>query len=105
MIAPVQAVAMRPTPSSALRPNRPRILLAMLAFSIAAVALAPSGASADEFGSGTNALTMDFVSIGDVGNAPDQSAGRPQGSGAVAYQYRMGTYEVSRTMVEKANRA
>jgi formylglycine-generating enzyme required for sulfatase activity len=94
---------MRPTLSLDVRPNRRRIPFATLALSIAAGVLAPSGASADEFGSGTNAFTMDFVSIGDAGNAPDLSDGRPQGSGAVAYQYRMGTYEVSRTMVDRAN--
>jgi formylglycine-generating enzyme len=41
---------------------------------------------------------MDFVTIGNAGNPADTT-----GYGAVPYTYRMGTYEVSRDMITKAN--
>lgn len=56
----------------------------------------------DTFGSGGNAFTMDFVTIGNAGNAAD-TAGAHRGS--VAYTYRMGSYEVSEAMISKANAA
>ena len=54
------------------------------------------------FGSGANQFTMDFVTIGNPGNAADTrwSLG-PVGS--VAYTYNLGKYEVSRGMIDKAN--
>lgn len=54
------------------------------------------------FGSGANSFTMDFVQIGNAGNAPD-TTGNPNPAGAVSYEYRMGTHEVSRDMITKAN--
>jgi formylglycine-generating enzyme required for sulfatase activity len=50
------------------------------------------------FGSGANAFTMDFVTIGNPNNAPDAT-----GYGSVAYTYNLGKYEVSRDMIQKAN--
>jgi len=41
---------------------------------------------------------MDFVQIGNAGNAADTT-----GYGAVATTFWMGKYEVSRDMIEKAN--
>jgi len=55
-------------------------------------------AQADTFGSGTNIFTIDFVEVGDAGNANDTT-----GYGGVSYDYRMGTYEISRDMITKAN--
>jgi formylglycine-generating enzyme required for sulfatase activity len=52
------------------------------------------------FGSGANQFTMDFVEIGNPGNAAD-----PRGNGSVAYTYNLGKYEVSRDMITKANSA
>lgn len=57
-----------------------------------------------QFGSGANAFTMDFVTIGNPGNAPD-TTGNPNPAGAVSYIYSIGRYEVSRDMVNKANSA
>jgi formylglycine-generating enzyme len=59
-------------------------------------------ASTVSFGSGANTFTMDFVSVGNVGNA-DDSLAKPSASGAVAYAYSIGTYEVSREQIIKAN--
>ena len=47
---------------------------------------------------------MDFVTIGNPGNAAD-TTGSPNPAGAVAYTYNIGKYEVSRDMVLKASTA
>ena len=54
------------------------------------------------FGSGANQFNMDFVTIGNPGNAAD-TTGNPNPAGSVAYVYNIGKYEVSRDMVTKAN--
>jgi formylglycine-generating enzyme len=59
---------------------------------------------ADTFGSGANQFTIDFVDIGNPGNA-DDTTGLPNPRGKVDYAYRMGTYEISRDMITKANAA
>jgi len=52
------------------------------------------------FGSGANAFTMDFVTIGNAGNTADSND-----RGAVGYNYQMGKYEVSFDMYSKASSA
>ena len=77
----------------------------LLTFSVAAVLplLVLSGeANADTFARGDNSFEIDFVTIGDPGNAAD-TTGRPRTAGAVDYVYRIGKYEISRDMVDKAN--
>lgn len=67
--------------------------------------LLQQAASAEEvvtFGSGANQFQMTFVPIGNPGNPPD-TTGNPNPAGSVAYNYRMGKFEVSRDMVNKAN--
>ena len=59
-------------------------------------------ASADTFGSGDDWFDIDFVTIGNPGNAAS-TIGAPRNSGAVDYAYRIGKYEISRDMVDKAN--
>ena len=62
-------------------------------------------AKADTFGSGANTFAIDFVNIGNPGNAPDVGAGGGIYSspyGGVSYTYRMGTYEISQAQIEKA---
>jgi len=54
-------------------------------------------AQADTFGSGVNTFTLDFVNIGNAGNAADTT-----GYGAVPYGYRMGVYEISQDVITKA---
>jgi hypothetical protein len=58
----------------------------------------------ESFGSGNNAFTMDFVTIGNPGNAAD-TTGSPNPVGSVAYTYNLGMYEVSRDQITKANSA
>lgn len=71
---------------------------------LAGVSAIPSRLAADAFGIGANAFTMDFVTIGNPGNAPD-TTGSPNPAGSVGYVFQMGTFEVSRDMVTKANNA
>ena len=56
------------------------------------------------FGSGANAFSIDFVTIGNPGNVAD-TTGNPNPVGSVAYTYNLGKYEVSRDMVTKASLA
>ena len=58
----------------------------------------------ESFGSGANAFTMDFVTIGNPNNAAD-TTGSPNPAGSVAYTYNLGKYEVSRGQIDKANAA
>jgi len=61
-----------------------------------------SVAKADTFGSGENTFNIEFVTIGDPGNAAD-TTGVPNPAGAVPYTYRMGKFEISEQMINKAN--
>lgn len=77
---------------------------------LAAGALALAGINstlrADTFGAGPNTFTVDFVNIGNPGNADDAGAGGGLYSspyGGVAYGYRMGKFEISQEQVEKAS--
>jgi len=54
------------------------------------------------FGSGTIQFNMEFVTIGNPGNAAD-TTGIPIPAGSVGYSYGIGKYEVSRDMVNKYN--
>jgi len=77
-------------------------------FILSLLALSYQTASAqsllETFGSGANQFTMDFVTIGNPGNAAD-TTGSPNPAGSVAYTYNLGKYEVSRDMIDKANSA
>jgi len=69
------------------------------------LALTITSAHADTFGSGGNAFTIDFVNIGNAGNANDAGAGGGSYSspyGGVSYDYRMGVVEVSQDWITKA---
>ena len=57
-------------------------------------------ASADTFGGGTNSFEIEFVTIGSPGNPPNAN---PNPAGAVPYEYRIGKYEISEQMIDKAN--
>ncbi len=71
-----------------------------LAWAIGVWLVCGSAALADTFGSGANSFSIDFVSIGNPGNPPDAN---PNPAGAVAYPYRIGKYEISEQMIDKAN--
>jgi formylglycine-generating enzyme required for sulfatase activity len=57
---------------------------------------------ADTFGSGAETFEIEFVKIGSPGNPPD-TTDRPVTDGAVPYRYRIGKYEISEQMIDKAN--
>ena len=57
---------------------------------------------ADTFGSGANTFNIEFVTIGNPGNAAD-TTGNPNPAGSVPYTYRMGKFEISEQMIDKAN--
>jgi sulfatase modifying factor 1 len=54
-------------------------------------------AQADLFGTSGNEFTIDFVNIGNAGNAADTT-----GFGAVPYTYRIGKYEISQDQIDRA---
>jgi formylglycine-generating enzyme required for sulfatase activity len=72
------------------------ILVALFCWAVA------NGASGDTFGTGANTFEIEFVTIGSPGNAAD-TTGVPNPSGSVPYTYRMGKFEVSEQMIDKAN--
>lgn len=60
---------------------------------------------ADTFGTGGNAFTIDFVGVGNAGNADDAGAGGGSYNspyGGVGYGFSMSTYEISQDMIDKA---
>ncbi|MFA9197781.1 MAG: SUMF1/EgtB/PvdO family nonheme iron enzyme [Aliarcobacter sp.] len=63
---------------------------------------ASAGSLLESFGTGDNAFTMEFVTIGNPNNAAD-TTGSPNPAGSVAYTYNLGKYEVSRGQFDKAN--
>ena len=69
------------------------------------LALTIPAAYADSFGSGGNAFTIDFVAIGNPGNANDSGTTGLYFTpyGGVGYGFQMGTYEISEDMINKAN--
>ena len=66
------------------------------------VALPSTRAVADTFGSSANTFEIEFVEIGDPGNAAD-TTGESNPAGAVDYVYNIGKYEISRGMIGTAN--
>lgn len=59
-------------------------------------------ARGDSFGDGGNSFVIPFIKIGVPGNVAD-TTGDPNPSGSVGYEYRIGTFEISESMVDKAN--
>ena len=76
-------------------------ILASAILTLALMCVCPH-ANADTFGTGANQFEIEFVEIGDPGNAPDTS-GDPNPAGSVDYVYRIGKYEISRETIERAN--
>ena len=75
-----------------------RLLLPVVAVLFAAFTLSvPTSAQADIFGTSGNRFTIDFVSIGNAGNAADTT-----GYGAMPYSYRMGAHEIPQDAIDKA---
>lgn len=69
--------------------------------------LADAQTITETFGSGANAFSIEFVTIGNPGNAPDTgtyfNTATSYSAGSVAYTYHLGKHEVSRDMINKAN--
>ena len=63
--------------------------LACLAFT--AMSCVDAVAGTVTFGSGTNQFNMEFVKIGNPGNAAD-TTGKPNPAGAVGYEYAIGKF-------------
>jgi len=61
-----------------------------------------SSSLATRFGGGANTFNIDFVTIGNPGNAAD-TTGSPNPAGSVAQAYRIGQFEISEQMIDKAN--
>lgn len=72
---------------------------------VVVLALTVTSTKADTFGSGGNTFNIDFVTVGNPGNANDSGTTGSYFSpyGGVSYTFRMGTYEISRDMITKAN--
>ena len=70
--------------------------LAAVLFAAFTLTIQPA-AQADTFGTSGNEFTIDFVNIGNTGNAADTT-----GYGAVPYEYRVGTYEITQDAITNA---
>ena len=64
------------------------------------VVLSGAIAQADTFGTGASVFSLDFVPVGNAGNGNDPATGGVYGG--VAYDYRMGTYEISQGSINAA---
>jgi formylglycine-generating enzyme len=85
--------------------NRTQILASLVIFESW---FALSHGRADTFGSGVNSFQIEFVTIGNPGNAADLDDGDSyisgvQSFGSVPYEYRIGKFEISEGVVAKAN--
>ena len=73
--------------------SSPCVALVYAAFTL----MTQLSAQADTFGTSGNEFTIDFVNIGNTGNAADTT-----GYGAVPYEYRASTYEITQNAITKA---
>ncbi len=73
-----------------------------LAICFASICTSAAQAQTDSFGSGANAFDIDFVTIGNPNN-PDDTTGSPNPAGQVDTTYRIGQFEISEDMINKAN--
>ena len=79
-------------------------LLALLVFAGASV---QAGSLLEYFGSGENSFSIEFQNVGNENNPADLNATASDGRyvGSVNYTYGIGKYEISRSIIEKANAA
>jgi len=56
------------------------------------------------FGTGVNGFSIDFVQIGNPNNSAD-TLGGPNPAGSVSYTFNLGKYEITREMIDKVNAA
>jgi formylglycine-generating enzyme required for sulfatase activity len=76
-----------------------RIVFTLLVLLFSSV---PTIVLGDTFGSGANTFDIAFVNIGNPGNSAD-TTGDPNPAGSVPYTFRMGQFEISEQMIDKAN--
>jgi formylglycine-generating enzyme required for sulfatase activity len=74
-----------------------QMLMPLVAVFAAVTLSIQSSAQADTFGTSGNEFTIDFVNIGNTGNAADTT-----GYGAVPYEYRASVNEISQNDITKA---
>lgn len=74
----------------------------MLLFAFSFLSACRASAGTVTFGSGVDKFTMEFVTIGNSGNAPD-TTGYPNPAGSVGYVYGIGKYEVREEMITRYN--
>jgi len=67
-----------------------------------AAGAATSQAAVVSFGTGSNQFQIEFVTIGNPGNAAD-TTGAPNPAGAVGYTYGMAKFEISENIIAKYN--
>ena len=79
-------------------------MLRLMAIMVLAGASVNAQTITETFGTGANQFSIEFVQVGNPGNAAD-TTGLPNPVGAVPYVYNIGKYEVSRDMINKANLA
>jgi hypothetical protein len=87
-----------------IRSTLVKSLFYILPMAVLSLSLAAGNVAADSFGSGANQFEIEFVEIGNPGNAAD-TTGTPNPAGAVDYIYNIGKFEISRDMVAKASAA
>jgi Sulfatase-modifying factor enzyme 1 len=75
---------------------------ALVVFTLISLATFAAPSHADTFGSGANIFDIDFVKIGKPGNA-DDTTGNPNPAGKVDSTYRIGQFEISEDMIDRAN--
>ena len=66
------------------------VIVALLVLASGMVAQADTITHPNASGGGSTTINMDFVNVGNAGNTADDT-----GYGAVGYNYRIGTYEVT----------
>ena len=81
------------------------ILAVFVVLVLALVLSCVSATYADTFGSDSNTFDIEFVTIGDPGNTEDTTGNPapPHLTGSVANTYRIGKFEISEDMIDKAN--
>ena len=73
-----------------------KLQMAVAALGLILGLVAAGTSQADSFGTTGNEFTIDFVDIGDAGNAPNGSFG------TVVYNFRMGKYEIPQGAIDNA---
>ena len=81
-------------------------LFALVLAGLLPLSVTANRVAGDTFGSDVNTFEIEFVTIGNPGNAADTGgdpAPDPDPAGSVPYEYRIGKYEISEDMIDKAN--